>query len=125
MIARTMFCNDIISYFFFCCMDITEIFINKRKTGTSKKIAHISADNIIRMLINGSIRMMGECTNAMQYDSLTTLLNFLKVTKVSKNMKMEGCASPKFIKSCLPESMIYTSEHMIIKHCPSNRLMPF
>ena len=103
-------------------MDITEIFINKRKTGTSKKIAHISVDNIIRMLINGSIRMMGECTNAMQYDSLTTLLNFLKV---SKNMKMEGCASPEFIKSCLPESMIYTSEHMIIKHCPSNRLMPF
>ena len=63
-------------------MDITEIFINKRKTGTctSKKIAHIPADNIIRMLINGSIRMMGECTNAMQYDSLTTLLNFLKGT---------------------------------------------
>ena len=60
-------------------MDITEIFINK--TGTSKKIAHISADNIIRMLINGSIIMMGECTNAMQYDSLTTLLNFLKVTQ--------------------------------------------
>ena len=48
MIARTMFCYDIISYF--CSMDIAEIFINKRKTGTPKKIAHISADNIIRML---------------------------------------------------------------------------
>ena len=48
MIARTMFCNDIIGYF--CCMDITKIFINKRKTGTPKKIAHISADNIIRMI---------------------------------------------------------------------------
>ena len=63
MIARTMFCNDIIRYF--CCMDITEIFINKRKTGTPKKIAHILADNIIRNAEHGSIRMMGECTNAM------------------------------------------------------------
>ena len=40
-------------------------------------------------------------------------------------MKIEGCASPEFIKSCLPESMIYTSEHMTIKHCPSNKLGPF
>ena len=45
MIAKTMFCNDIISYF--CCMDITEIFINKRKTGTPKKIAHISAESTL------------------------------------------------------------------------------
>ena len=29
MITRSMFCNRVISYF--CCMDITEIFINKRK----------------------------------------------------------------------------------------------
>ena len=29
-------------------------------------------------------------------------------------MKIEGCASQKFIKFCLPESMIYTSEHMTI-----------
>ena len=116
MIASTMFCNDIIGYC--CCMDITEIFINKRKTGTPKKIAHISADNIIRM--------MGECTNAMQYDSLTTCYSiFWKLHKVSKNMKIEGCASPKFIKSCLQENMTYTSEHMIIKHCPSNKLRPF
>ena len=48
MIASTKFCNDVIGYC--CCMDITEIFINKRKTGTPKKTAHISADNIIRML---------------------------------------------------------------------------
>ena len=40
-------------------------------------------------------------------------------------MKIEGGASPKFIKSCLPESMIYTSEHMTINHCPSNKLGPF
>ena len=46
--CMSMFCNDIIGYC--CCIDITEIFINKRKTGTPKKIAHISADNIIRML---------------------------------------------------------------------------
>ena len=45
--------------------------------------------------------------------------------KVSKNMKIEGCALPKFIKSCLQESMIYTSEHMTIKHCPSNKSRPF
>ena len=34
--------------------------------------------------------------------------------KFRKIMKMEGCASSKFIKSYLPESMIYTSEHMTI-----------
>ena len=61
-------------------MDITEIFINKKKKLVHQRNSLISQLTIIRMLINGSIRMMGEFTNAMQYDSLTTLLNFLKVT---------------------------------------------
>ena len=85
-----------------------------------------SFKNVLRYAENGSIRMMGECTNTMYYDSLTTCYKiFRKLHKVSKNMKIEGCASPKFIKSCLPENMIYTSEHMTIKHCPSNKLGPF
>ena len=40
-------------------------------------------------------------------------------------MKIEGCASPKFNKSWLPEIMIYIPERMTIKHCPSNKLRSF
>ena len=44
MIARTMFRNDIIGYF--CCMDITEIFIEKRVHQRKSLISQLTINGV-------------------------------------------------------------------------------